>query len=95
MRALLPVRRTSPGGLSDRKVEVSLVAGGLPNRAIADSLWITPKTVEHHVQHIYDKLGVATRTGPRYSPRSTTSYITARSVHLGTLPRAASHSSLG
>jgi DNA-binding CsgD family transcriptional regulator len=59
-----PTRRAWPGGLSDREVEVlRLVARGLPNKAIARSLSVTPKTVEHHVQHIYDKLGVATRAG--------------------------------
>src|SRR4029077_2472647 len=51
-------------GLSDVEVEVlRLVACGLPNKEIAHSLSITPKTVEHHVQHIYGKLGVATRAG--------------------------------
>jgi DNA-binding NarL/FixJ family response regulator len=39
--------------LTEREVDVlRLVAGGLPNKAIANSLSITPKTVEHHVQHI-------------------------------------------
>jgi DNA-binding NarL/FixJ family response regulator len=32
----------------------------LPNKAIAQSSSVTPKAIEHHVQHIYDKLGVAT-----------------------------------
>jgi HD-GYP domain-containing protein (c-di-GMP phosphodiesterase class II) len=59
-----PTRRMWPAGLSDREVEVlRLLARGLPNKAIAYSLSVTPKTVEHHVQHIYDKLGVATRAG--------------------------------
>jgi DNA-binding NarL/FixJ family response regulator len=81
-----PTRRQWHGGLSDRGVEVlRLVAGGLPNKAIAHSLSITPKTVEHHVQRIYDKLGVATAPGPRSSPR--TSCITIRSVHLGAPPQ--------
>jgi DNA-binding NarL/FixJ family response regulator len=53
-----------PAGLSDREVEVlRLLARGFPNKAIAQSLTVTPKTVEHHVQHIYDKVGVATRAG--------------------------------
>jgi DNA-binding NarL/FixJ family response regulator len=59
-----PTRRAWPAGLSEREVEVlRLVARGLPNKAIAHALSVTPKTVEHHVQHIYDKLGVATRAG--------------------------------
>jgi HD-GYP domain-containing protein (c-di-GMP phosphodiesterase class II) len=60
----VPTRRMWPAGLSDREVEVlRLLARGFPNKAIAQSLSVTPKTVEHHVQHIYDKLGVATRAG--------------------------------
>jgi HD-GYP domain-containing protein (c-di-GMP phosphodiesterase class II) len=60
----VPTRLQRPAGLSDREVQVlRLVAQGLPNKAIANSLSITPKTVEHHVQHIYDKIGVATRAG--------------------------------
>jgi HD-GYP domain-containing protein (c-di-GMP phosphodiesterase class II) len=60
----VPTRRTWPAGLSGREVEVlRLLARGLPNKAIAHLLSVTPKTVEHHVQHIYDKLGVATRAG--------------------------------
>jgi HD-GYP domain-containing protein (c-di-GMP phosphodiesterase class II) len=51
-----------PAGLSDREVEVlRLVAGGLSNRQIADALVISPRTAEHHVQHVYAKIGVSTR----------------------------------
>jgi len=37
------------------------MAQGCSNREMAKSLGITPKTVGHHVQHIYDKIGVSTR----------------------------------
>ena len=51
-----------PAGLSDREVEVlRLVAGGLSNRQIAEALFISPRTAEHHVQHVYTKIGVSTR----------------------------------
>ncbi|HEX6331619.1 MAG TPA: HD domain-containing phosphohydrolase [Actinomycetota bacterium] len=51
-----------PAGLSDREIEViRLVARGLSNRALAEALVISPRTAEHHVQHIYGKLGVSTR----------------------------------
>jgi putative nucleotidyltransferase with HDIG domain len=58
-----PARRTSwPAGLSDREVEVlRLLARGLPNKAIARRLSISPRTAEHHVQHIYAKIGASTR----------------------------------
>ena len=59
-----PRRREPPAGLSEREVEVlRLIARGLSNREMADILFISPKTVGHHVQHIYDKLGISTRVG--------------------------------
>ena len=51
-------------GLSDREVEVlRLVAQGLSNRDIAGRLFISPRTAESHVQHIYTKIGMSTRAG--------------------------------
>jgi HD-GYP domain-containing protein (c-di-GMP phosphodiesterase class II) len=64
-----PPARTSrraqhPGGLSRREVEVlRLAAKGLSTRKIADQLYISPKTADHHIQHIYTKIGVSTRAG--------------------------------
>jgi HD-GYP domain-containing protein (c-di-GMP phosphodiesterase class II) len=56
------VRTRWPAGLSDREVEVlRLLARGLPNRAIAGRLYVSPRTAEHHVQHIYTKIGASTR----------------------------------
>lgn len=53
-----------PAGLSEREVEVlGLIVRGLSNRQMAELLFISSKTVGHHVQHIYDKLGVSTRVG--------------------------------
>ena len=53
-----------PAGLSHREVEVlRLIVRGLSNRQMAQILYISPKTVGHHVQHIYDKVGVSTRVG--------------------------------
>ncbi|HEX6208638.1 MAG TPA: HD domain-containing phosphohydrolase [Actinomycetota bacterium] len=46
----------------DREVEVlRLVARGLSNKEIAERLFISPRTAEHHVQHIYAKIGSSTR----------------------------------
>jgi HD-GYP domain-containing protein (c-di-GMP phosphodiesterase class II) len=57
-----PRRASRPEGLSDREVEVlGLVARGLRNREIARQLFISEKTVGHHVEHIYNKIGVSTR----------------------------------
>jgi non-specific serine/threonine protein kinase len=50
-------------GLSLREREVlRLVAEGHSNRAIADRLSISQRTVENHVGHILDKLGLDSRT---------------------------------
>ena len=58
------VRAAWPAGLTDREVEVlRLVAAGLSNREIATTLSISARTAEHHVQHIYTKIGVSTRAG--------------------------------
>jgi len=46
--------------LSEREQEVmTLVAQGLPNKLIADTLSISTRTVEVHRARIFDKLGVA------------------------------------
>jgi DNA-binding NarL/FixJ family response regulator len=56
------VRREAPAGLTDREVEVLvLVAEGCSNVEIARRLVISRRTAEHHVQHIYTKLGVSSR----------------------------------
>jgi HD-GYP domain-containing protein (c-di-GMP phosphodiesterase class II)/DNA-binding CsgD family transcriptional regulator len=55
-------RRAWPAGLSEREVEVlRLIAHGLTNREMAKRLTIAEKTVGHHIQHIYNKVGVSTR----------------------------------
>jgi DNA-binding NarL/FixJ family response regulator len=51
-----------PGGLSDREVEVlRLVVEGCSNPEVGRRLGISRRTAEHHVQHIYDKIGVSSR----------------------------------
>ncbi len=55
-------RQTNPGGLTRREVEVlRLAARGLTTGQIADRLYISPKTADHHIQHIYGKIRVSTR----------------------------------
>jgi DNA-binding CsgD family transcriptional regulator len=57
-----PAGRRTPGGLSRREVEVlQLAARGLTTREIGDRLYISPKTADHHIQHVYSKIGVSTR----------------------------------
>ena len=60
------VDRTSrpplPAGLTDREVEVlRKMAAGLSNREVGELLSISPRTAEHHVQHVYAKIGVSSR----------------------------------
>jgi HD-GYP domain-containing protein (c-di-GMP phosphodiesterase class II) len=51
-----------PGGLSEREVEVLRhVSRGLTNKEIAVALDISVKTAGHHVEHIFQKIGVTTR----------------------------------
>jgi HD-GYP domain-containing protein (c-di-GMP phosphodiesterase class II) len=51
-----------PAGLSEREIEVlRLVAEGCSNREVAKRLYVSPRTAEHHVQHIYTKIGVSSR----------------------------------
>lgn len=51
--------RGSVSALSKREDEVlGLVAKGMPNREIAEHLFISVKTVETHKAHILDKLGL-------------------------------------
>lgn len=55
--------QTSRYGLTDRETEVlRLLAAGESDRAIADQLFISVRTVESHVGRIFNKLGVKSRT---------------------------------
>ena len=61
-RATPSRRGQHAGGLSSREVQVlHLAAKGLTTRQIADRLFISPKTADHHIQHVYTKIGVSTR----------------------------------
>ena len=65
MRSLGAKSRAGPRAtdlLTRRETEVlRLLAEGLTNREIAERLFISPKTAEHHVGRLYAKLGVSTR----------------------------------
>jgi ATP/maltotriose-dependent transcriptional regulator MalT len=52
-----------PAGLSPREIDVlQLVATGLSNAKVAKQLDVSPRTVAQHLQSIYNKLSVASRT---------------------------------
>ena len=55
--------RENPAGLTSREMEIlTLVAEGMPNSEIAKRLSRSPRTVDHHLAAILEKLGAATRT---------------------------------
>lgn len=55
--------RRGPGGLTPREVQVlRLVAAGRSNRAIAEQLVLSERTVDRHVSNILAKLDVPSRT---------------------------------
>ena len=55
--------RSEPGGLTAREIEVlRLVAAGKSNKEIAENLYLSVKTVARHLENIYFKLGVSSRT---------------------------------
>jgi DNA-binding NarL/FixJ family response regulator len=61
---LAPATAATPaGGLSGREIEVlALVARGKTNRDIGAALSISEHTVARHVQNIFTKLGVSSRS---------------------------------
>lgn len=49
--------------LSQAELRVALLVGrGLTNREVADELFLSPRTVDSHLQRIYRKLGLRSRT---------------------------------
>ena len=52
----------NPAGLTSRQLDVlELIVEGLSNQQIADRLYLSVRTVEHHVEAILTKLGAANR----------------------------------
>jgi DNA-binding NarL/FixJ family response regulator len=61
-RGRRPTTRSHPAGLTKREGEILLMlARGLPNRQIATRLFVSRKTIEHHVSAILGKLDVPSR----------------------------------
>ncbi len=57
-----PGTREPDFGLTPRQMDVlRLLASGASNKAIAQSMGISPTTVKHHLEAIFEKMGVANR----------------------------------
>jgi DNA-binding CsgD family transcriptional regulator/tetratricopeptide (TPR) repeat protein len=70
--------RTNPANLTTRELEVlGLLADGLRNAEIGQRLFISEKTVDHHVTAVLGKLGASSRV-----------QVAAKAAELGIEPRA-------
>ena len=57
-----PATRAAPAGLTARQQEVlALISEGLPNQEISRRLFISERTVDHHVSAVLAKIGVPSR----------------------------------
>jgi DNA-binding CsgD family transcriptional regulator len=55
--------KENPAGLTNRQMEIlALIVAGLQNAEIARRLFISPKTVDHHISAVLAKLNVHSRT---------------------------------
>ncbi len=69
-RGARPRTRGNPARLTARQLEIlRLVAGGLRDVEIADRLYLSQKTVGHHVSAVLAKLGVRSRTAAAAAAR--------------------------
>jgi predicted ATPase/DNA-binding CsgD family transcriptional regulator len=58
-----PSTSSPPAGLTPREIEVlGLLATGMTNVQIAETLFLSPRTVQRHLNSVYHKLGVSSRT---------------------------------
>ena len=58
-----PATSEPPAGLTLRELEVlKLVATGMTNAQVAETLFLSPRTVQRHLNSVYHKLGVSSRT---------------------------------
>jgi DNA-binding CsgD family transcriptional regulator len=65
-----PATRENPFGLTSRQLDIlALLAENLTNAEIAGRLYLSPKTVDHHVSAVLAKLGVHSREAAAHVAR--------------------------
>jgi DNA-binding NarL/FixJ family response regulator len=57
----VPARRAPSGLTATEQAIAALAATGLTNRAIAERIYVSPKTVESNLARVYRKLGIGSR----------------------------------
>jgi DNA-binding CsgD family transcriptional regulator len=56
------VGKSALGSLTRREQEIALMAArGLSKREIAETLFLSPRTIGNHINHVYAKLGISSR----------------------------------
>lgn len=54
--------KSALGSLTRREQEIALMAArGLSKREIAETLFLSPRTIGNHINHVYSKLGISSR----------------------------------
>ncbi|MFC1892921.1 response regulator transcription factor, partial [Chloroflexota bacterium] len=57
-----PPEQNGYGKLTEREMDfLKLMSRGLSNKEIADELFLSIRTVQGHLRHIFEKLGVSNR----------------------------------
>jgi len=79
LRSIAGALEDSPlNDLTKREIEVlSLMAGASSNATIASALCIRRRTVEHHINNIYAKLGIGPENGQHARIHSVLAYLNA------------------
>ena len=61
--ACAPATAATSEELTPQELQVAmLVAEGKTNREVGAQLFLSPKTIEWHLSHVYRKLGIGSRT---------------------------------